>query len=466
MIMNDLVHSESPKPPVRKRRTLADRLKMAAKASLDSGEQRAAQQALESMDRQIQEGMTQKVTSDTKSHNITQSTTEHKKLAGPDDSKVANILDNHVLQEDLKGTIHHGDVKSSPSSLLGSDTKSHTQKVENTPTVAGPLTEPISTKKSTSPVGTAIAPSSHSPEKDYPREALQAPKIRSSAQVRLYDYLYQNGAYDAPVLFTLSKTSAALNITPRSILRIFKDWEEKGILSRKSDYLGTNIKLQKNYHEVGLLSTVPMKDEQRGESSTSASIVTEQAQASEQEFFGISGASFHIDYPSLHKIGFGMSQLKQVHQKLQDSNLSTDLVKESLSYAEYELMHGVMKDSKGKNIDRPADWLFICLSKNGHYRRPQNYQDPVEKARKELEALIKAKEASMAALTALREKQVELEKNEIIEERLQNLLANPDSPELATYLEKVSESLRFRGVQSSLVQRSLRLILEKELLDC
>lgn len=102
-------------------------------------------------------------------------------------------------------------------------------------------------------------------------------------------------------------------------------------------------------------------------------------------------------YPHLFGEGFQSSQIHQIVNDLHTRCRSLDLIIKSLDYAEWELAHGKMVDKEGRVVGKPASYLFTSLKQQGHYRRPQGYVDPLEKALEEekrrQEDLLKQREA-------------------------------------------------------------------------
>ncbi len=110
--------------------------------------------------------------------------------------------------------------------------------------------------------------------------------------------------------------------------------------------------------------------------------------------------AFH--WPNLAKAGFGTSQIQQILEKLQQINKSPDHLIDGLNYAEWELEHGNMLDSKGNPVASPLKWVFISLSRNGSYRKPTDYVSPEEQYEKD-----KIEEA--AQLKAAQEQRMEVD---------------------------------------------------------
>lgn len=543
-------------PRPKKRRSLGDRLKMATKASLDTAEQRAAQQTLEAMDKAKDAvvNVTQNVTPDSKSHMVTNEvkpdTTSHHvtpKVTSDEEShivtqKVTPDTESHAVTGPVIAdtTSHHvtPSVTSDGASHITtqevtsdtnrhqmphpvtSDTKSHilTQKVtpliDTTksatdaviPTTYGSAApapdaqrhhvtqEVTSDKESHTQItgnggdtssdgvtqkGTSDTKSHHvtlnvTPDVESHTMANQgtrrrshtlecstvrSPQIRSAVQTRLYDYLYESGAHIDMVFTSVGTIAKVLDVTRRSILRIFSQWEEAEIMERAANYRGTGIRLLKLPHQLGLVTATPYSVAMaHTEPQTLAGREDE-----EMSVLGITGTTIREEFPHLHKAGFGLHQLQQVEQRLRDANLPTDMVRDSLGFAEYELANDLMRDGKGTAVASPSDWLFKCLCKSGCYRRPKGYIDPLEAAREQLEAQLAARRKRMADIERLREEQAALEQNEIIEERLQAIMQDPNSDEYQKYAASIPDFIRARGAASSMFQRSLRIAIKNEL---
>lgn len=373
--------------------------------------------------------VTNKVSSDRKSHTLTE--------------KVTSDTEGHAIKK-----AGHSATSAAPhvhEETVGGDGKSHdmTQKV-TTDFKSHTLTEKPTRGRPRSSEGAAV----------------RSPQIRSTVQVELYDHLFKLGASNERLYTSVGRIAKTLQVTSRSILRIFSQWEDSGIIDREANYRGTGILLLKLPHEVGLVASTPYQ----APSSQQVSGIPAQRDSREDEMsvLGITATYIREEYPNLYRAGFGLHQLQQVEQRLGDANLPTDMVRDSLGFAEYELEHDLMRDSKGNPVDSPADWLFKCLCKSGVYRRPKGYIDPLEAARNELEAQIAQRRKRMADLAKLREEQAMLEQEEIIEERVQQVMSDPDSEEYKRYTESLPDVIKSRGM-SSMILRSIRLAVKKEL---
>jgi hypothetical protein len=102
--------------------------------------------------------------------------------------------------------------------------------------------------------------------------------------------------------------------------------------------------------------------------------------------------AFH--WPHLAKAGFGTCQIRQIAERLAQVNISVEKVMQGLTYAEWELETGNMRDKEGKAIELPVNWVFAILAKQGYYPRPQGYVSPQEQA--ELDAAEEAKRITIA----------------------------------------------------------------------
>lgn len=572
-------------PPRPKRRSLADRLKMAAKTTLDSPEQRAAQQTLEAMDKAKDTDVTINVTPDIKSHIVTQNVTSDKESHDMTDSVTSDIkshITTNNVTPDKKGHMVTQKVISDKESHIvtdkvSSDTESHIVTHEVTPDIQshtmtqnvttdikshaltpkdtsdneshivtqnvtpledkqgissdtsdinndGPepntsdtmshmvtnkvssdreshiLTEKVTSGTEGHPIkraghsATSAAPHVHEetvdgdwkshdvtqkvttdikshtltekPTRGRPRSsegaAIRSPQIRSTVQVELYDHLFKLGASNERLYTSVGRIAKTLQVTSRSILRIFSQWEDSGIIDREANYRGTGILLLKLPHEVGLVASTPYQAPSSQQVSGIPSAPRD-SREDEMSVLGITATYIREEYPNLYRAGFGLHQLQQVEQRLGDANLPTDMVRDSLGFAEYELEHDLMRDSKGNPVDSPADWLFKCLCKSGVYRRPKGYIDPLEAARCELEAQIAQRRKRMADLAKLREEQAMLEQEEVIEERVQQVMSDPDSEEYKRYTVSIPDFIRSKGSSSSMFQRAVRLAIKNEL---
>lgn len=105
--------------------------------------------------------------------------------------------------------------------------------------------------------------------------------------------------------------------------------------------------------------------------------------------------SFH--WPNLAKAGFGTCQIRQILTRLFQVGIGTENLAQGLTYAEWELEHGTMRDKNGEPVTHPLNWVFSSLARTGYYRRPQGYVSPQEQAEidaaEENEHLKKARDA-------------------------------------------------------------------------
>ena len=105
--------------------------------------------------------------------------------------------------------------------------------------------------------------------------------------------------------------------------------------------------------------------------------------------------AFH--WPNLAKAGFGTCQIRQILARLFQVGIGAGNLAQGLTYAEWELEHGTMRDKNGEPVSHPLNWVFSSLARTGYYRRPQGYISPQEQAEidatEEEERLKKAREA-------------------------------------------------------------------------
>ena len=93
--------------------------------------------------------------------------------------------------------------------------------------------------------------------------------------------------------------------------------------------------------------------------------------------------SFH--WPTLARDGFGTAQIRQICQRLHKIGIPTTRILQGLIHAEWEMVHGIRKDSKGNPIEKPAHWVFGTLARQGYYPRPAGYISPQEQAERDAE---------------------------------------------------------------------------------
>jgi hypothetical protein len=105
--------------------------------------------------------------------------------------------------------------------------------------------------------------------------------------------------------------------------------------------------------------------------------------------------AFH--WPGLASTGFGTHQIRQILFRLEQVCIPPDGVLQGLTYAEWELSRGVMRDGEGKNVLDPMAWVFTILARQGYYKRPANYVSPQMQAELdrtvEIKSLQEAREA-------------------------------------------------------------------------
>lgn len=127
--------------------------------------------------------------------------------------------------------------------------------------------------------------------------------------------------------------------------------------------------------------------------------------------------SFH--WPNLAKAGFGTCQIRQILTRLFQVGIGAENLAQGLTYAEWELEHGTMRDKNGEPVTHPLNWVFSSLARTGYYRRPQGYISPLEQAEidaaEEEERLKKARDARKnSAFEAWRAGLSPQEKNAIV----------------------------------------------------
>lgn len=138
---------------------------------------------------------------------------------------------------------------------------------------------------------------------------------------------------------------------------------------------------------------------------------------------------YALHWPRLAQAGVGVSLIEQVVDELRKIGKSTEKILEGLSYAEWELEHGVMLDKNGAQVGDPASWLHRALATNGSYRRPRGYVSPEE------QALLDATEEAnrrKAALEQLAAREFEIWLDSLSAEALEGYLPNrkPSEPSI------------------------------------
>lgn len=143
----------------------------------------------------------------------------------------------------------------------------------------------------------------------------------------------------------------------------------------------------------------------------------------------LSENDYALHWPRLAQAGVGVSLIEQVVDELRKIGKSTEKILEGLSYAEWELEHGVLLDKNGVQVGDPAGWMYRALSTNGSYRRPRGYVSPEE------QALLDATEEAnrrKAALEQLAAREFEIWRDSLSTEALESFLPNrkPSEPSI------------------------------------
>jgi hypothetical protein len=283
--------------------------------------------------------------------------------------------------------------------------------------------------------------------------------LSSTAQIELYTYLHNlAGGTGVAVSLVASAIKTALGMDKRTFWRILGKWEARGMIRRESTRSGI---------ELTLLMTPPQFHGGPAVTTVSQAPTSPAMQTSHEAPwpFGLTREVYRERYPNLANCGFGLNQLQQIQGLLASKDISTELVVVSLDYAEWELAHGSMIDGKGEAVSSPADWVYKALATHGYYRRPKDYEDPLEKARAALEAEVSRKKAALAEMQRLRDEQASLEMDEIIETETERLLANEDDPLMQELLREIPPFIKSRGKESELFTRELRRRLRKRFFD-
>ncbi|EGY23889.1 hypothetical protein DA2_3907 [Desulfovibrio sp. A2] len=278
--------------------------------------------------------------------------------------------------------------------------------------------------------------------------------LSSAAQVQLYDYILSNLGADGSIETSSGKIMRELGIPKRTLWRMLDRWEEKGVVKRESTRDGIRL--------VPLLSHgVSM-----GVAPDALTPVGASGGNSGPWPFDLSPEVYRERFPKLVAAGFGMTQMQQVHSMLSSKELPTDLVVVSLEYAEWELENDCMIDGRGTPVGSPADWLYKSLVTHGCYRKPRGYVDPIESAKAALEVKITQRKALLADMQRLREAEVQLELDEIVEAETTRLLASDDTdPLMREFLHEMPDFIRARGKDSAIFANEIRRRVRKRLLQ-
>ena len=191
---------------------------------------------------------------------------------------------------------------------------------------------------------------------------------------------------------------------------------------------------QFNMHPAVHTNTSRFKDRTDSNLSILNPATNQNHQSYKHDFESLSKDDIEFHFENLAKNDFGTDQIRQIILRLESVNISLENVMQGLTYAEWDLEHGQMKDKNGKLIEKPSSWVFKILAKQGYYPRPKNYISPAEQierdAKTETEALEKLKkEFEDVQYENWRDSLSEEKKQELMEEKKRTEFHNLPAPE-------------------------------------
>lgn len=147
----------------------------------------------------------------------------------------------------------------------------------------------------------------------------------------------------------------------------------------------------------GIKPVPSLLEEKRDRRNLSVFSGTRDAPTASHRLESLSEEDVAFHWPNLAKAGFGTCQFRQILARLFQVGIGAGNLAQGLTYAEWELEHGTMRDKNGEPVSHPLNWVFSSLARTGYYRRPQGYISPQEQAEidatEEEERLKKARDA-------------------------------------------------------------------------
>ena len=261
--------------------------------------------------------------------------------------------------------------------------------------------------------------------------------VHGANPTKLFKWLYGIGKKET-IDLTLPIIEETIGIDARTCRRIIATWAETGVC-------------EKTVHRRG-------KEALGAPRAASPSVSASPADELERALPELC--------PRLMEVGFTAKHLRRIKELLAVQNIDPGSLTDALRYAEYELEHGQMVDSKGQPVSRPVDWVFRCLSKDGTYRIPTGYVSPAELRRREREEAVRREREALEAERRLLEEEAALALEKEVEAMFRQMLDEPDGPFAAQILEKVPAVLRSRGgLENPLVQKACRMQISYMLQD-
>ena len=212
--------------------------------------------------------------------------------------------------------------------------------------------------------------------------------VHGANPTKLFKWLYGIGKKET-IDLTLPIIEETIGIDARTCRRIIATWAETGVCEKTVHRRGMRIRLLMDEKEA-------LGAPRAASPSVSASPADELERALPELC------------PRLMEVGFTAKHLRRIKELLAVQNIDPGSLTDALRYAEYELEHGQMVDSKGQPVSRPVDWVFRCLSKDGTYRIPTGYVSPAELRRREREEAVRREREALEAERRLLEEEAAL----------------------------------------------------------
>lgn len=270
--------------------------------------------------------------------------------------------------------------------------------------------------------------------------------VHGANPTKLFKWLFGIGKKET-IDLTLPIIEETIGIDARTCRRIIATWAETGVC-------------EKTVHRRGMRIRLLMDEKEALGAPRAASPSVSVSPADELE------RALPELCPRLMEVGFTAKHLRRIKELLAVQNIDPGSLTDALRYAEYELEHDLMVDSKGQPVSRPVDWVFRCLSKDGTYRIPTGYISPAELRRREREEAVRREREALEAERRLLEEEAALALEKEVEAMFRQMLDEPDSPFAVEILEKVPAVLRSRGgLENPLVQKACRMQISYMLQD-
>ena len=235
------------------------------------------------------------------------------------------------------------------------------------------------TKKSNQKVQPRIIP------EDMPN--LVKGKIRSltQQQQRVLDHLKAQG----PHITDKAILSEKLGIAPYTVRNILIRLTALGMIERKRSGQGMLLKVI-GQSQNNVQSAIKQYNLKVQPNSTTTQYQLADPLRRDRKILSISLETLQTSWPTLARAGFGLDQIKQIHNALDQLGKSADRIVQGLDHAEWELAQGKMTDKAGQSVADPCAWVYRSLASQGYYRRPVGYVSAQEQAERDAEDEAKA----------------------------------------------------------------------------